>query len=1002
MAEKRTPAIYTIAAHRGFADALVAGLAPHYRDPELGLARLTLLLPSRRTVRTVTEAFLRLSGQDGAGKGMLLPRMVAVGDLDLDEALGPLLDPLGAGAGIPPAADPMRRWFRLAAFLAEVEGDAAQHRAGLLRRAFEIGQTIDRLLIEGIDPGALMAEPIVGIVKEMAGHWEDTTVTFLKVQARWQIEFEARGEVDAPTRRNLLFGHAAQAWRSNPPAHPIVAAGVTSASPSLARLLRVVSELPQGAVILPDLDLALDEAAWRSLGNAGMPDEPDAPPIGSRDAVTHPQYHLKVLLNRMGIARGEVRNWHRAGASAAPPERSKAISNLFLPPAGSARWVELPARARRLSGVRIMESAHPGAEAQAISVLIREALEVPEKRVALVTPDRGLASRVVALLRRWNIEADDTAGEPLSQSVAGRLLLLLAELMAEQFAPVPLIAALSHPLVRRDNGRAPWLENVRKLDLALRGPRPGIGLAGVAPAVAKARLGAWWEEAQVLFAPLVTDAQAQPLADLLDRLAGVGEALCGEGLWANADGRALAALIEELREASRESLFMLEPRELHAVLRDAMERVAVRPPWGGHPRVAIYGLLEARMSRADLVICGGLVEGVWPGSAAPDPLVPPAVLRALGVPGADFRIGLAAHDLAAALGAPEVVLSHALRDQGAPVVPSRFVLRVKALLGELAKDHLEQDAVKLGRLLDDADAAAPYPRPKPDPMPEQRKVGISVTGLDRLRGDPYQFYAGSILRLRSIDALDAEPSAAWKGTAVHLILDKWHKAGEPPEGLTAIADEVLDTMSAHPLMRSLWRPRLMAGLDWIAGEILRLRAEGRTVIKTEIDGEMLVRGVRIHGRADRIDRLADGSLAVVDYKTGKPPSASQVEMGFALQLGLVAMIAESGGFPEISGEAGRFEYWSLAKETKRKNEPAPFGFCDTPILEGKKKTGIAAEDFLPETRRYLDDALTRWILGRDLFTARLNPDLPVYGDYDQLMRLDEWLPSLSNEDRDEG
>lgn len=997
MADRGSPTVYSIAAHRGFADALVAGLVPRYRDPELGLARLTLLLPSRRTVRTVTEAFVRFSGQEGATTGMLLPRMVAVGDLDLDEALGPLFDPLSAGAEIPPAADPVRRWFRLAAILAEVEGHAAQHRAGLLRRAREIGQTMDRLLIESIDPGALLAEPIVGIVRDLADHWRDSTLTFLKVQRHWQAELEERGEVDAPTRRNMLFGNAAQNWRANPPVTPIVAAGVTSASPALARLLRVVSELPQGAVILPDLDHAIDDPAWQSLGLAGMPEEPGGPPIARSDAVTHPQYHLKVLLNRMGIARSEVRHWHRAGPSAAPPERSKAISNLFLPPAGSARWVDLPARARRLSGVRIMESAHPGAEAQAIAVLIREALEVPEKRVALVTPDRGLAARVAALLRRWNIEADDTAGEPLSQSVAGRLLLLLAELAAEQFAPVALIAALSHPLVRREDGRAAWLENVRKLDLALRGPRPGVGLAGLAPAMAKARLVDWWQEVQALLAPLAPGGVAMPLADLLDLLAGAGEALCGEGLWANADGRALAAFVEELREAARESSFAIEPRELHAVLRDAMERVAVRPPWGGHPRVAIYGLLEARMSRADLIICGGLVEGVWPGNTAPDPLVPPAVLRALGVPGADFRIGLAAHDLAAALGAPEVVLSHALRDDGAPVVPSRFVLRVKALLGELAKDHREQDAVRFARLLDDAPPAAPYPRPKPDPTPEQRKVGISVTGLDRLRGDPYQFYASSILRLRSLDALDAEPSAAWKGTAVHLILDRWHKAGDPPDGLTAIANEVLDTMSAHPLMRSLWRPRLVAGLDWIAGEVLRLRDEqGRVAIGTEIDGEMFVRGVRIHGRADRIDRLFDGSLAVVDYKTGKPPSARQVADGFALQLGLVALIAEHGGFAGISGQATKFEYWSLAKASGK----SYFGHMQTPILVEGKKNGIPAEDFLPETRRYLDDALDRWILGRDPFTARLNPDLAVYTDYDQLMRLDEWLSNLTQADMD--
>ncbi len=472
MAERPGPKVYSIAAHRGFADALAAGLIPRYAEPDTGLARLTLLLPSQRAARSVTEAFVRLS--EG---GLLLPRMAVAGDLDLDETLGAQLDPLGAGADIPPAADPMRRWLRLAHYLREVEGDKAGKGAALFNRAFEIGRTMDRLLVEDISPGDLLEDSIVGIVGEMAGHWEESTRTFLKVQAHWLAELAERGEVDAPARRNLLFEHAARRWREAPPPYPIVAAGVTSASPALARLLRVVSELPGGAVILPDLDLGLDRHIWDALGVAGAPEEMGDPPLGRHDAVTHPQYHLKLLLNRMGIQRGEVEPWHRAGLAAAPAQRSRAISNLFLPPEASALWAKLAAADRRLSGVRLMECAHPGEEAQAISILIRQALELPEKRVAFITPDRGLAARVVAQLKRWGIEADDTAGLPLPQTAAGRMLLLLAEVIAESAAPVPLVALLTHPLARAGEGRAQWLESARRLDLALRGPRPAPGLA---------------------------------------------------------------------------------------------------------------------------------------------------------------------------------------------------------------------------------------------------------------------------------------------------------------------------------------------------------------------------------------------------------------------------------------------------------------------------------------------------------------------------------------------
>jgi len=284
------------------------------------------------------------------------------------------------------------------------------------------------------------------------------------------------------------------------------------------------------------------------------------------------------------------------------------------------------------------------------------------------------------------------------------------------------------------------------------------------------------------------------------------------------------------------------------------------------------------------------------------------------------------------------------------------------------------------------------------PNAEQRQVSVSATGLDRLRSDPYQFYANSILHLRTIEQLDAEPSAAWRGEAAHRILERWHKAGDRPGELHAIAEQVLDEMSAHPLMRALWRPRLLAALDWVDAEIAKLRSEdSRVPVAIEKWGDFDHRGVKILAKADRIDSMPDGRLAVVDYKTGQPPSAKMVEQGYSLQLGIVGLIADAGGFEGVSGEPDYFEYWSLAKRTKGDG----FGFVQEPIKEGKKQTGIPREEFLSETQSYLDDALDRWILGSDPFTARLNPDLPSYTDYDQLMRLDEWLPHMTAEERDE-
>jgi ATP-dependent helicase/nuclease subunit B len=210
-------------------------------------------------------------------------------------------------------------------------------------------------------------------------------------------------------------------------------------------------------------------------------------------------------------------------------------------------------------------------------------------------------------------------------------------------------------------------------------------------------------------------------------------------------------------------------------------------------------------------------------------------------------------------------------------------------------------------------------------------------------------------------------------------MERWHKSGGRVGELVAIAQEELAAMQAHAVTRSLWWPRLSRGLEWVDTEISRDTGEGRVVLKSEIKGEILLAGVKVHGRADRIDRRADGRLVVVDYKTGKPPSAKQVKDGYALQLGTLGLIAAAGGFPEVSGDPDGFEYWSLAKR-----------FVAEPIPENGKRGGIPRAEFLSETRRFLTEAIADWIKGDQPFTARKNPDLGGYNDYDQLMRLDEW------------
>jgi ATP-dependent helicase/nuclease subunit B len=354
----------------------------------------------------------------------------------------------------------------------------------------------------------------------------------------------------------------------------------------------------------------------------------------------------------------------------------------------------------------------------------------------------------------------------------------------------------------------------------------------------------------------------------------------------------------------------------------------------------------------------------------------PKIRANLGVPGLEFRTGLAAHDFASALGAPNVLITRARRDNKAPTVASRFWLRLQAMTGGLPHDtRLE----RLARDLDDVGRPVPVERPAPSPSVEQRPKRISVTSVDRLKADPFAFYAQAMLKLRRIDPVDADHSAAWKGTAVHKVLQQWLEEDDcTPGRLEARAEALLRDAVIHPMLRALWQPRLMEAIRWIAELEAKNRERGRRPLKAEIKGQTVIAGVTVQGTADRIDKLADGSLAIVDYKTGQPPKQAAVDAGFALQLGLLGLIAQAGGFEGVGGSPSAHEYWSLTKDRDK------FGKIMCPDAK------MGSSDFLEHARRNFVAAAQKWLTGDEPFTAKLNPAYAPYGDYDQLMRLEEW------------
>ena len=441
-------------------------------DP-LAISNNILLLPNNRAIKAMTEAFVRL-----AAPGMLLPRMVAIGDMQLDEALGPMLDPIDMGSAIWPAIAPFERLMLLAKLVQDHRsGDAALSPAEALRLARKLADLIDALEVDLID---FTQFADIKIEADLAGHWQSAYARLLEILPAYRAALTARKLMGPAERRNHLLAALEQRLAQNVDMPPIIAVGITTSAKAVARLLRRVARLPNGQVILPGVDLALPDARWDDLS----PATDDSPGFARRRNVeVHPQFHLKHLLELMGIDRSEIDSL----PTAQPESESAAISEIFCLPEHSIYWQELPPPRKSLPHVKWLEADDSAQEAKAIAVRIRGALEITGKRVALITPDRELAVRVAGQLHRWGIDVDDSAGIPLLQTPPGTLALALVDAISNHFSASSILAIAKHPLVFAGTDRLDWLDHVRQLDLALRGTASGIGLSAITRRLQAAR-----------------------------------------------------------------------------------------------------------------------------------------------------------------------------------------------------------------------------------------------------------------------------------------------------------------------------------------------------------------------------------------------------------------------------------------------------------------------------------------------------------------------------------
>ena len=978
------PRVFNIPQGVAFVDALAAGLLAKHGDDPLALSRVRVFLPTRRAVRALGAAFLR----QGAGRALLLPVMAPLGDADEEE----LEITLPQGLDLPPAIADFARRFLLARLI-RARPDFADP-AQAIHLAGELARLLDAAAIEGCDLGRLKTL----VPDDYAEHWQITLAFLTIVTDEWPKILAADQAVDPAARRNRLIAALGESLAATAGDDPVYAAGSTGSIPATAALIKTIAGLPRGAVVLPGFDAEIDAASFAAL--------PDAP--------THPQHALHRLLDTLGVAREEIEAWPVATDLAAAEKAGRAarvglIRDMLRPAATSDAWGTADAKSggavdpRALAGLALVEAPAPREEAASIALILREALETPERTAALVTPDRNLARRVAAELGRWDIAIDDSAGTPLHETPPGAFLRLILAWLADGGAPVPLLAALKHPFAAGNRPRPAFLRLVRRFEIAaLRGPRPGFGLEGLLAALADGAaeeekgdaLPGWLAELAAAAAPLVKLLQAPSvaLADFVAALLDFADWLAtgpdGAALWRGDAGRALADFIADLNDAAPRAE-ALAGLSWVALIETLLAERVVRPAYGRHPRLAIWGPLEARLQQADLLILGGLNEGTWPADPAADPWLSRPMRARFGLSPPERRIGQAAHDFAQAAAAREVVLTRATKVEGTPTVASRWLQRLKALVEGADQALPVPPALFWQEALDRPARVAAPPPPAPRPPVAARPRRLSVTEVETWIRDPYAIYARRILRLDPLAPLDADPGAAERGIFIHAALDRFLREtpGDLPadayEKLMAIGRAAFQPWFAHPGVSAFWWPRFAEIARWFLDfETGKRRAKGWTPLATEVRGELHLDfpGGRftLAAKADRIDRNPEGALAILDYKTGAPPHDDAVAIGLAPQLPLEAAIALAGGF----GDLPAADVIELGFVRLKGARAAPGEFR---AVKGEAR--VLAEDAIDG----LKSLIARFDDPKMPYRARPRPQFVLYeSDYDHLARVKEW------------
>lgn len=929
------------------------------------LAQTTFYVPTRRSGQALAQTLAQVFRQKAPQSVILLPRIIPLGAFELEGVEDyPSLEgheretPLGAlGLTLPATVSSSERhmvltrlilhWAHrmIAPSFQQTQGEIPERLQSLMplspaqawKWAQDLAHLMDEINLEECEWDNLKTL----IPGDFDTYWT-LTLEFLKIATDvWPQHLALTHQIDATERHRhicdrLIERLSRDASQRSSSFAPVIALGSTGTHKATARLLSAILRAPRGAVILPGLDLDLDEKTWKLLD---PPEKSQQKPV-----MSHPQALMARLLNRLRVKREDVRE-----IGSVSPQlrlRMQILSQALRPAETTHHWsqpsqiCETPLLQNfAWEGLTWIEAQTEREEALSIALILRESLERKDETTLFITPDRTLVQLVRTDLRRWGIEVEDSSGETLLATSEGALAVLLSEACSFLKTPLALMAFLRHPFVHFQYESDFYAHLLLLLEEAVFHHPLLSGDESLEEIFA--HIHAFCTSPPSLSSPAIyavfTEEDGHELChfltylkDILDSL-GAPDRLLPFLTRLQAHQKQIIALLsappsEEtpLSPACVELLTLFDLLKAQAAYAPAMTAAdysaffkkilkehRLPTPSSSGARIKILGLLEARFLQADHMVLGGLNEGLWPVQPTTDSFLNRALRQDLGLTPIERRIGQNAHDFVQACGHERITFTFALKRNGAPQVPSRFLQRLGTVMEEtrlLPCRERGKKWLQLARRLSEPQTFSPQPRPEPQPALDLRPLKISVTRFEKLCRDPYAFYAESILKLlpRSKNTHSFRQRQA--GLALHALLALFSQTYEErktlPEHQSWILTQAESAFSAllrDPEWALFHWSRLKKGLQdfvtWDQNRRLTLHT-----LQVEAYGSYTfplspTQNLTLTAIADRIEYHRDGKIALVDFKSAYTPENWAIQAGFACQLSLESALYARGAFP---------------------------------------------------------------------------------------------------------